>query len=171
MSEEIIIVVDEQNQNPQKVARSKVIAENLLHRSSIIYLFNSHGELFLQKRVSTKQAYPDHWDGSCAGAVNWKESYRHCAARELAEELGIKIKINALQKIGTPFRVMTDQTNEFDQLFCCHSDDPITLQESEVADGKWLNINDIPHFLANEQVTPWFVKSWEIWQKHHPPII
>jgi isopentenyl-diphosphate delta-isomerase len=167
--EEMIIVVDEQNNNPQEMARSRVVAENLLHRSSIVYLFNSRGELFLQKRVSSKQAYPDHWDCSCAGAVDWNETYLQCAARELEEEVGVKLAPEKLTAIGEPFRVTTDQTDEFDQLFSCQSDDVITLQKSEVADGKWLNISDIPQFLNNELVTPWFVKSWELFNHttHH----
>jgi isopentenyldiphosphate isomerase len=164
ITEEMIILVDDNNRHPQKIARSKVIAERLPHRSAIIMVFNSQGELFLQQRVASKQAYPNHWDCSCAGAVSWGESYRVCAARELTEELGIKVKPSLLKKIGQPFRVITAQTDEFDQLFCCRSDGPMILQESEVADGKWIKPNAIDHFLACEQVTPWFVKSWEVWK-------
>jgi isopentenyldiphosphate isomerase len=169
LTEEMIIVVDEQNNNPQKVARSRVVAENLLHRSSVVYLFNSRGELFLQKRVATKQAYPNYWDCSCAGAVDWGETYLQCAARELEEEVGVKLAPERFQSIGEPFRVTTDQTDEFDQLFSCQSDNPITLQKSEVADGKWINISELPHFFLSERVTPWFIKSWELFNHaaHH----
>lgn len=163
--EEMIIVVDENNRNPQKMARSIVVAKLLLHRSVLIYLFNSQGKLFLQKRAACKQAYPNRWDCSCAGAVSWGESYRVCAARELAEELGIALKPSALQKISTPIRVTTDQTDEWDQVFQCQSDAPITLQDSEVADGLWLDLYAIDGFIKKELVTPWFVKSWEMWKK------
>jgi len=164
LDEEIIIVVDEENKNPRKVSRTLVATQRLLHRSALIYVFNSRGQFFLQKRVAHKQAYPNHWDCSCAGAVNWQESYLQCAVRELEEELGIHVKLTDLKTIGEPFRVTTDQTDEFDQLFYCLSDETMTLQASEVAEGAWVNPSEIPNFLITQTVTPWFIKSWEIGQ-------
>ena len=53
-------------------------------------LFNSRGELLLQKRSIWKDRNPGRWDSSAAGHLDSGEGYLEAARRELREELGVE---------------------------------------------------------------------------------
>ena len=55
-----------------------------------MHLFNSKGELFLQKRAMTKDLLPGYWDTSVGGHVSPGESPEEALKRETFEELGLK---------------------------------------------------------------------------------
>ncbi|MEG7273233.1 NUDIX domain-containing protein, partial [Pseudomonas aeruginosa] len=53
-------------------------------------LFNSAGELCVQRRTPSKAVYPGYWDLAAGGIVQAGEPYTDSAARELKEELGTR---------------------------------------------------------------------------------
>lgn len=61
----------------------------LLHPVVHLHVFNSKGELFLQKRPSWKDIQPNKWDTSVGGHVDWGESTTVALQREALEELCI----------------------------------------------------------------------------------
>ena len=81
--DEIIDVVDVDNNIIRQAPRYEVHNKRLMHRSVHILVFNSQGNLFLQKRSMTKDENPGLWDTSAAGLVDSGEDYLHCAKREL----------------------------------------------------------------------------------------
>ncbi len=62
----------------------------LLHPVVHLYVFNSKGELYLQKRPSWKDIQPGKWDISVGGHVGFGESIDNALRRETKEELGIE---------------------------------------------------------------------------------
>ena len=65
----------------------------LIHRAIAIVIFNSKGELLMQKRSKSKDTNPGFFSMSAAGHVGKGETYLEAARRELFEELGIKTKL------------------------------------------------------------------------------
>lgn len=61
----------------------------LLHPVVHLHLFNSKGELYLQKRPVWKDIQPDKWDTSVGGHVDLGESVDIALRREVREELGV----------------------------------------------------------------------------------
>jgi isopentenyldiphosphate isomerase len=55
-----------------------------------VLVFNSQGEVYLQRRSATKDTYPNRWTTSCSGHVDAGEDYDTAVLREMAEELGLK---------------------------------------------------------------------------------
>ena len=53
-SEELLDVVDEHDRVVGRERRGVIHARGLMHRSAQVLLFNSHGQLFLQKRSMNK---------------------------------------------------------------------------------------------------------------------
>jgi len=56
-----------------------------------VFVFNKHGDVYLQKRSHLKDVHPRMWDSSAAGHLDVGESYAVCALREAKEELGIQL--------------------------------------------------------------------------------
>src|SRR5476649_1258680 len=87
---ELFDVVDEQDRVLRRESRGEVHRKRLLHRAVHVLLFNSRGEVYLQRRSATKDTYPNRWTTSCSGHVDAGEDYDTAVIRELAEELGLK---------------------------------------------------------------------------------
>ena len=90
---EQVIIVDRQNQGLGVVSRALMRSQGLIHRASYVLVRNSHGELFIQKRTSTKDVFPGYWDIAAGGVVQARESYEDSARRELLEELGVAVPV------------------------------------------------------------------------------
>ncbi len=86
---EILETVDAYGNVTGKARRTELHGNPaLLHRSVHVLIFNSAGELLLQKRSIKKDTGPGKWDSSVGGHVNPGESVLAAAIREMKEELG-----------------------------------------------------------------------------------
>ena len=61
----------------------------LLHPVVHLHVFNSKGELYLQKRPEWKDIQPGKWDTAVGGHVDYGETPEEALVREVREELGI----------------------------------------------------------------------------------
>jgi len=160
-SEEILEVVDHEDRVIGTERRGVIHARGLMHRSAQVLLFNSSGQLFLQKRSMNKDEFPGLWDSSAAGHLAPGESYRQCALRELEEELGIRHRgaMTELFKVGASAHTGYEHCT----VFSCLSDDQLTLQAEEVDAGKWLSPGEMDHWVENRhaQLTPAIRRIWQ----------
>ncbi len=158
--EEVFDVVNEQDEVIDRKCRAEVHARGLLHRAIHVLVFNSRGEIFLQKRSMKKDRQPGVWDSSCSGHVDSGEDYDETAVRELQEEIGLKLdappqklfKINACPE--------TDA--EFVWVYRCQSEGPFQLHPDEIETGGWFTpdkvskwINDKPEEFATAFMFIW----------------
>ena len=61
----------------------------LLHPVVHLHVFNSRGELYLQRRPLWKDIQPGRWDTAVGGHVDYGETVEEALLREVREELGI----------------------------------------------------------------------------------
>lgn len=88
--DDMIVLVDEAN-TPLRT-EPKLIAHNgytKLHRAFSVFIFNSNGELLLQRRAFGKKTWPGVWSNSCCGHVMLHETMEAAAKRRLKYELGL----------------------------------------------------------------------------------
>lgn len=62
----------------------------LLHPVVHLHVFNSRGELYLQRRPLWKDIQPGRWDTAVGGHVDYGESVEEALRREVRKELGIE---------------------------------------------------------------------------------
>ena len=87
---ELFPVVDEDGNVTGCITRGQAHdGSKILHPVVHLHVFNSKGELYLQKRPDWKDIQPGKWDTATGGHVDYGEDVTHALRREVREELGI----------------------------------------------------------------------------------
>lgn len=151
IQEEIVTIVDEKNRVVGAAPRSRMRADGLPHRATYILVFNDEGDLFVQKRTTSKDIYPGYFDVATGGVVSAGESYEDAAQRELAEELGI----TGVQLKGHFDFFHEDAGNRvWGRVFSCTYNGDVTLQEEEVESGGFHPVHEILEISRKRLFTP-----------------
>ena len=88
--EELFPVVDAAGRVVGRATRGECHGGSmLLHPVVHLHLFNSRGELYLQKRPAWKDIQPGRWDTAVGGHVDWGEEPLVALRREVREEVGV----------------------------------------------------------------------------------
>ncbi len=89
-AQELFPLVDEQGNITGSATRGECHnGSKLLHPVVHLHVFNSQGDLYLQKRPTWKDIQPGKWDTAVGGHVDLGESVEQALRREAREELGI----------------------------------------------------------------------------------
>lgn len=137
--DEVVTVYDAAGTATGTARRSRVYAEGLWHASAGVLLRSLDGQrLYVHRRSPAKAVFAGMHDCFAGGVVDPGESPEVAAARELAEELGVRdIALTPVARrswdgtwAGAPLRC---------HLFAFEGrwDGPIVHQPSEVVDGWW----------------------------------
>ena len=88
--EEIFPLVNEAGETIGKATRSECHSgSKLLHPVIHLHIFNSEGNIFLQKRSMNKDIQPGKWDTSVGGHIDYGETVEDALRREVREELSV----------------------------------------------------------------------------------
>ena len=153
----MLVVVDENDNLIKREDRKTVHSSTLWHRGIHVFVFNSKGELLVQLRSPAKDKYPNKYDCSISGQVNFRETYETGAVRELEEELGIKnVGIKPVLHFRMPYG---SQDYHVCKLFKCVYDGEIKPNE-EVSKIEFLKMGELKRIVNEEpkMLTPWFVE-------------
>ena len=146
---ELLDVVDADDRVIGAMERGDIHRKKLFHRSVHVFLFDSAGRLYLQRRSLAKAEHPGRWDSSASGHVDSGESYEAAAARELEEEIGLEATLEPVFKI----RACEDSGMEHSMLFRVQgrgNDRSPQPNPQEVIEGRFFRIEEIEERLSRE---------------------
>jgi isopentenyl-diphosphate Delta-isomerase len=146
MAEEIFDVVNERDEIIDRQPRAEVHRLKLLHRAVHVLVFNSKGEVFLQRRSLRKDSHPGAWDSSASGHLDSGEGYDACAVREVREEIGLRLDRPPARILRIEACAETDQ--EFVWVYRCESEGPFVLHPEEIIDGRWFAPDFVTRWVA-----------------------
>ena len=87
---ELFPIVDEDGTVIGKATRGECHSgSKLLHPVVHLHVFNSQGDVYLQKRPEWKDIQPGKWDTAVGGHLDFGETPEEALHREVSEELGI----------------------------------------------------------------------------------
>ena len=155
---EFLEIVDELGQVVGSEPRSRCHSDPALaHRAVHVFVRNSRGELFLQKRALSKRIQPGKWDTSVGGHVLPGESYEGAAAREFFEELGVRledvgggVKLKLLHDYVWRSPVETEHVRTYE---LAH-DGPFHLDPHEIDDGRFWTADEMRRAAGTGVLTP-----------------
>lgn len=96
---ELVEHVDEQDRVLGIVDRGEAIRRRWLHRVATIVCRDAEGRILVHRRPESLSRFPGQYNWLLGGAVDAGETYEDAAARELAEELGVRAPVRFAFKV------------------------------------------------------------------------
>jgi isopentenyl-diphosphate delta-isomerase type 1 len=158
-------IVDGYDRVIGRASREQIHKKKLFHRAVHIFVFNSDGAVFLQRRSMNKDTAPGRWVSSCSGHVDSGEYYYDAAIRELGEEIGLyDPKEFSLLFIDRP---RPETGYEHVHVFQCYAEGPLRLNKLEVSEGKWVMPDRVNEWVdSSPRDFAWsFVYLWKRFSK------
>ena len=154
-----VILVDENDQPIGTMEKMEVHQKALLHRAFSVFIFNSKGEMLLQKRAAGKYHSPGLWTNACCSHPQPGLETIAAATKRLQEEMGFTTSLNkAFDFIyKAPFdNGLTEY--EFDHVLVGNYEGVILPNSEEVADYCYLSLPEIKNLLGSNasDYTAWF---------------
>ena len=130
----------------------------LLHPVVHLHVFNSKGEVYLQKRPEWKDIQPGKWDTSVGGHIDYGETSEQALMREVREELGIT-DFTPQQRGMYVF----DSRRERELVYVNSTvyDGPITPSADELDGGRFWTLDEIRSTLGQNLLTPNFESEFK----------
>ncbi|GHT62699.1 NTP pyrophosphohydrolase [Bacteroidia bacterium] len=154
MPEEIFPLVDESGRVVGQATRSECHSgSKVLHPVVHLHVFNSRGELLLQKRAMDKDIQPGKWDTSVGGHVDFGESVESALYREVREELGIEdFTPEFLQSYVFESSIEKELVYTYKTIY----DGPFEFDKKEIDQIRFWSIAEIENDLGKSIFTPNF---------------
>ncbi len=154
-----VILVDEQDKEIGTELKLKAHQDGKLHRAFSIFIFNSKGEMLLQKRSPGKYHSGGLWSNACCSHPEPGEMTESAAHRRLKEEMGFDCDLKEFFNFTYRAKLNGGLTeNELDHVFVGNFDGEPKADPNEAEEVKWVNseflIRDIKR--NPDKYTYWF---------------
>ena len=130
----------------------------LLHPVVHLHVFNSRGEVYLQKRPEWKDIQPGKWDTSVGGHIDDGETPEEALIREVGEELGITDFVP--EKIGM-YVFESRRERELVYVHRTTYDGPVRPSAEELDGGRFWTMDEIRAAIGQEILTPNFESEFQ----------
>lgn len=155
---EKIVLVDQNDKKTGIEEKIKTHKQGKLHRAFSIFVFNSQGQLLLQKRSKTKYHCAGLWTNTCCSHPRSGEALEQAIHRRLKEEMGfdcdLKKRFNFIYQAKFANGLIE---NEYDHVFVGKFEHDFKPNLDEIDAWKWISINELKKDINKnpEKYTPW----------------
>ena len=139
-----VILVDENDNEIGTEEKMKAHQEGKLHRAFSIFIFNSKGELLLQKRAKSKYHSGGLWSNTCCSHPMPGEALEKTVHRRLIEEMGFDCELKEI--FSFTYKAKFDNgliEHEYDHVFIGKFDGKPTPNPEEVDEWKWIDVEEL----------------------------
>ena len=158
-SEERFPIVDEEGRVIDSATRGECHSgSKLLHPVVHLHVFNSRGEVYLQKRPEWKDIQPGKWDTSVGGHIDYGETPEQALIREVREELGITDFVS--ERVGQ-YVFESRREREFVYVHCTIYDGPVRPSAEELDGGRFWTLDEIRSSIGQDILTPNFESEFQ----------
>lgn len=159
MSEEQVILVDQNDNQIGLMPKMEAHKKALLHRAFSVFVFNAKNQLMLQQRALHKYHSPGLWTNTCCSHQREGESNIEAGKRRLFEEMGFVTELK--ETISFIYKAPFDNgltEHELDHVLVGSYEDAPKINEEEVASWKWMDLEEVRLDVKNrpELYTAWF---------------
>ena len=156
---ENVVLVDEFDNAIGTMEKMEAHRQGVLHRAFSILLFNSKGQVLLQKRAQGKYHSAGLWTNTCCSHPLPGESVEAAAFRKLKQEMGIELQTEFAYKFIYQAPLDNGLTeHEYDHVLTGTFDGTPYINVQEVEDWKFVDITSLKEDIARhpEHYTYWF---------------
>jgi isopentenyl-diphosphate delta-isomerase len=143
VKEEVILV----NENDEVIGVGEKIETHLtgaLHRAFSVFIFNSAGQLLLQKRARSKYHSKGLWSNTCCGHPRPGESTEEASRRRLGEEMGFECNVREVFEFLYHAKLDCGLSeHEYDHVLIGRFDGSPKPNADEVDDWKWVDLTSL----------------------------
>ncbi len=146
---------------------SKIIChegQGILHRALSLFIFNSIGELLIQRRSGQKLLWPNYWSNSCCSHPRRGETTDAAAHRRLEQELRLTSELRYLYKFQYQARFGDiGSEHELCWVYIGKSSELVHVNSHEISDWRYISPARLNQEIAEkpEVFTPWFKMEWK----------
>jgi len=158
MSNEYFDIIDRSGNIIGKATREECHGNrDLAHRTVHVLVFNSAGELYLQKRSMSKDIQPGKWDTSVGGHLDLGETVQQAVYREMKEELSIDAPVKYIYN----YWMCNEVETEYVHTYICVYDGDIIFNLNEIDDGRFWRREEIEKSIGTGVFTPNFEQEYQ----------
>lgn len=159
MTEEQVILVNEQDEPIGLMNKLEAHEKAILHRAFSVFILNRNNEVMLQQRAHHKYHSPLLWTNTCCSHQRNGETNIEAGTRRLYEEMGFKTELKELFSFiyKAPFdNGLTE--HELDHVMIGYYDEQPVINPEEVESWKWMKIEDVKTDMVQspDSYTVWF---------------
>lgn len=131
----------------------------MLHPVVHLHVFNSNGQIYLQKRSISKLIQPGKWDTAVGGHISANEDLQLALIRETKEEIGLE---NIEMKFIKSYIWETEIEEEMIYIFKSKTEKQPIPHPTELDGGKFWDYNEIENNIKTDIFTPNFLHEFEM---------
>jgi isopentenyl-diphosphate delta-isomerase len=142
--EDKVILVDQDDVPIGEMDKLQAHKEGRLHRAFSVFVFNSEGELLLQKRAGGKYHSAGLWTNTCCSHPRPGEELSAAAKRRLKEEVGLECEV--VWAFSFIYKVEFSNglfEHELDHVLLGWCNDSPVLNPEEASEWKYMSFDDI----------------------------